>query len=190
MSLGCPLIGTIERALETICENAPVLGGIGIVENFYDRTADVEGFSITDLPAAEERLLRSANEYMPMLPFDDIDVFVVEEIGKDISGAGMDTNVIRRYQVLNTSNLESPAIKHIMVLGLTEPTHGNGHGLADITTTETAVALDQVYTNALTSSSLAKARLPIALPSPEHAVMAAVTTIGTYGSETARIVWI
>lgn len=187
-------IETIERALDIIRENAPVLGGIGIVENFYDRTADIEGIPITALPDAEEHLLETAKECMPTLPFDDIDVLVVEEIGKDVSGAGMDTNVIGRYQVLNTDDPERPAIKRIVVFGLTEATHGNGQGigLADITTTETAAALDldQMYTNALTSSSLAKARLPVALPSAEHAVMAAVATIGTYVPETARIMWI
>lgn len=187
-------VETIERALEVISENTPVLGGVGIVENFYDRTAHVEGIPITELPDAEEHLLEKANDWMPTLPFDDIDLLVVEEIGKDVSGAGMDTNVIGRYHVLNTEDPERPAIKRIVVLGLTEATHGNGQGigLADLTTTDTisALDLDQVYTNALTSSSLSKARLPVALPSAEHAVMAAVATIGTYVPETARIVWI
>jgi hypothetical protein len=185
---------TIERALTVIHENAPVLGGVAIVENFYDRTAHIEGVPIADLPEAEEPLLAKANEYMPTLPFDDLDILVVEQIGKDISGAGMDTNVIGRYQVLNTDDPETPAIKRIVVLGLTEATHGNGQGigLADITTAETASALDldQVYTNALTSSSLSKARLPVVLPSPEHAVLTAVATIGSYDPESVRIVWI
>lgn len=187
-------VETIECALEVIRENAPVLGGVAIVENFYDRTAHVEGVPIADLPEAEEPLLAKANEYMPTLPFDDLDILVVEKIGKDVSGAGMDTNVIGRYQVLNTDDPDTPAIKRIVVLGLTEATHGNGQGigLADITTAETtsALNLDQVYTNALTSSSLSKARLPIVLPSTEHAVMAAVATIGSYDPESVRIVWI
>lgn len=187
-------VETIERALSVIRENAPVLGGVAIVENFYDRTAHVEGVPIARLPDAEEPLLERANEYMPRLPFEDLDVLVVEEIGKDVSGTGMDTNVIGRYQVLNTDDPALPAIKRIVVLGMTEATHGNGQGigLADLTTSETASSLDldEMYTNALTSSSLSKARLPVVLPSPEHTVTAAVASIGSYDPESVRIAWI
>src|SRR5947208_2743804 len=70
--------------------------GLGVVENGYDETAHVEAFSAADLEAGERRLLKDARGWMARLPFSPIDVLVVEEIGKNISGSGMDTNVIGR----------------------------------------------------------------------------------------------
>jgi hypothetical protein len=184
----------IEAALDVIREETPLLGGVAIVENFYDRTAEVEGIPVESLPDAEEPLLERAYEYMPTLPYDELDLLVVDEIGKDVSGAGMDTNVVGRYRVLNTDDPETPDIKRIVVRGLTEATHGNGLGvgLADVTTREVADELDlsQVYTNALTSSSLRKASVPVVAPNDRLAVSAALSTIGVYDPEEVRIAWI
>jgi len=184
----------IEAAFEVVREEVNLLGGVAIVENFYDRTALVEGIPAGELPAAEHDLLETAYEYMPTLPYDDLDALIVDRIGKDVSGAGMDTNVIGRYQVLNTDDPETPDIDRIAVLGLTEATHGNGNGigLADLTTVDVAESLDleQVYANALTSSSLSKARVPVALPTERQALTAAVSSAGPYDPETARIAWI
>ncbi|WP_251328455.1 lactate racemase domain-containing protein [Haloplanus pelagicus] len=187
-------VPVIEAGFEVIRDAAPLVGGIAIVENFHDRTAAIEGVPADALPDAEEPLKAAADEYMPTLPYDDIDVLVVDRIGKDISGAGMDTNVTGRYRVLNTDDPETPAIDRIVVRGLTEATHGNGNGLgvADLTTRRVVdeLDLDQVYTNALTSNSLRKAKLPVVLPDDERAVAAALSTIGTYDPETVRVAWI
>lgn len=187
-------VETITAAIDVIREEAPVLGGIAIVENFHDHTAHIEGIPIEELPEAEKPLLEKAYEYMPTLPYDELDVLVVDEIGKDISGAGMDTNVTGRYELLNTTDQNPPAIKRIVVCGLTEATHGNGHGIgsADLTTEAVADELDlaQMYTNALTSGSLSKARVPMALPTQRQAITAAVETIGTYTPESLRMAWI
>ncbi len=187
-------VDTIERALDVVRANAPVVGGVAVVENFHDRTAAVEGVPAGDLPDAEADLLERATEYFPTLPVDDLDALVVEEIGKDVSGSGMDTNVIGRYGVVNASDPDAPDIDRIVVLGLTETTHGNGHGigLADLTTTD-AVAeldLDGMYTNALTSGSLSRSAIPVALPSERHALRAAVATVGQYDPAEARIAWV
>ncbi|MFC6941725.1 DUF362 domain-containing protein [Salinirubellus sp. GCM10025818] len=186
-----PVLGA---AFEVVRREVDLLGGVAIVENFEDRTAEVEGVPASDLPEAETALLERAYEYMPTLPYDELDVLVVEEIGKDVSGAGMDTNVIGRYEVLNAEEPESPDIKRILVLGLTEATHGNGQGigLADLTTVDVVeeLDLDQVYANALTSSSFSKARLPLALPNDELGLAAAVSGVGPYDPEEARIAWI
>ncbi|WP_254546818.1 DUF362 domain-containing protein [Halomarina pelagica] len=184
----------IEAALDVVTEHSPVVGGVAIVENFFDETALVEGVPVSALPDRETGLLERAYEYMPTLPYDELDVLVVDEIGKDVSGAGMDTNVIGRYRVLNADEPESPDVKRIVVRGLTEATHGNGNGigLADVTTAAAVEELDlhQVYTNALTSGSLSKARLPVVLPNDRLALLAAVSTIGPYDPETVRIAWI
>jgi hypothetical protein len=187
-------VDTIERALDVVRSNAPVIGGVGIVENFHDRPAHIEGIPAPDLPETEAGLLRRAKEYLPTLPFDDLDVLVVEEIGKDVSGSGMDTNVVGRYRVLNAVEPGSPDIDRIVALGLTDATHGNGHGigLADLTTTDVAAELDldQMYTNALTSGSLSRSAIPVALPSPSHALRAAVGSLGQYRPDEARLAWI
>jgi hypothetical protein len=187
-------VPVIRSAFEVIREEVDLLGGVAIVENFEDETAEIEGIPGEDLPDAEAALLERAYEYMPTLPYDDLDVLVVERIGKDVSGAGMDTNVIGRYQVLNADEPETPRIKRILVLGLTEATHGNGQGigLADLTTVDVVeeLDLDQVYANALTSSSFSKARLPLALPTDELALTAAVSGVGPYDPGTTRIAWI
>lgn len=187
-------VPVLAAAYEVIRAEAPLLGGIAIVENFHDRTARVEGVPASALPDAEEPLLELADEYMPTLPFDELDVLVVDRIGKDVSGAGMDTNVVGRYSVLNADDPERPDVKRIVVRGLTEATHGNGNGigLADVTTRAVAeeLDLDQVYTNALTSGSLSKAKLPVVLPDDERAVAAALSTIGTYDPDDVRVAWI
>ncbi len=187
-------VPAITDALEAVREGVEVLGGIAIVENFEDRTAHVEGIPENALPEREAELLERAREYMPTLPYDDLDALVVDRIGKDVSGTGMDTNVIGRYEVLNADDPETPDIDRVVVRGLTEATHGNGQGigLADLTTTAVAEELDleQVYTNALTSGSLSKARLPVALPTGELALIAAVSSIGSYDPETVRMAWI
>ncbi|CAJ53312.1 lactate racemase domain-containing protein [Haloquadratum walsbyi] len=187
-------VDTIERALEIICDTVRVIGGIGIVENFHEQTAHIDGIPADKLPEAETSLLTRAESYLPTLPFDDLDVLIIEKIGKDISGAGMDTNVVGRYRVLNADNPDTPAISRIVVLGLTETTHGNGQGigLADITTANVVSELDfeQTYTNALTSASVSKAHLPLVMPSERHAIQAALGTIGQYDPQTARIAWI
>ncbi|RRJ31838.1 lactate racemase domain-containing protein [Halocatena pleomorpha] len=187
-------VKALEQAFSVVRERTPFLGGIAIVENFNDRTAAVESLRATALPDGETALLERAAKQMPTLPYDDLDVLVVEKIGKDISGAGMDTNVIGRYQVLNTEDPATPDIDRIVVLGLTESTHGNGQGigLADVTTRNVVEQLDfdQMYTNALTSSSLSKARLPVVLPDEEHALRGAVSTVGPYDPRTIRVAWI
>jgi hypothetical protein len=187
-------VPVIEAAYAVVRESTPLLGGIAVVENFHDRTAAVEGVPAADLPDAEEPLKAAADDYMPTLPYDDLDVLVVDRIGKDVSGAGMDTNVIGRYRVLNDDDPASPSIDRIVVRGLTEATHGNGNGigLADLTTRAAVedLDLDQVYTNALTSNSLRKATVPVVLPDDQRAIVAALSTIGTYDPETVRMAWI
>jgi hypothetical protein len=187
-------VDTIERALDVVRANAPVIGGVAVVENFHDRTAHVEGVAASGLPDAEADLLERAEQYLPTLPFDDLDALVVEEIGKDVSGSGMDTNVTGRYGVVNAADLSTPDIDRIAVLGLTEATHGNGHGigLADVTTAGVASELDleQMYTNALTSGSLSRSSIPIVVPSDRHALRAAVATAGRYDPAETRVAWV
>ncbi len=187
-------VPTIETFLSVVAAETPLLGGIALVENFDEETAHVEAIPVDAFLEREPALLERARREMPTLPTDEVDLLVVDEIGKEISGAGMDTNVIGRYRVLNAPDPETPAIKLIYVRSLTEATKGNasGIGLADLTRRSVIEDLDfgKTYANAITSGSLSKVKLPMVAPDDELAVQIALGALGGYDPSTARIVWI
>ncbi|GGO01566.1 DUF362 domain-containing protein [Haloarcula pellucida] len=187
-------VETLEPALSVITEAAPLLGGVAVVENFEEEIAAVEAVPAESFVDREPELLELANEEMPTLPVDEIDLLVVDELGKEVSGAGMDTNVIGRYRVLNAPDPEDPSIKLIYARGLTEATKGNGNGigLADLTREAAVDQLDlqKTYANAFTSGSLAKAKLPVVTPDDEFAIRTALSALGGYDPDTVRILWI
>jgi hypothetical protein len=131
---------------------------------------------------------------MATLPVEAVDLLVVDELGKDVSGAGMDTNVVGRYRVLNAPDPDTPDIELIYARRLTERTKGNGNGigLADLTRRAAVECLDlrKTYANALTSGSLAKATLPIVAPDDECALRIALAALGGDDPDRARVVWI
>jgi len=129
---------------------------------------------------------------MATLPVDDIDLLAVDELGKEISGAGMDTNVIGRYRVLNAPDPENPDIDVIYVHGLTEATKGNGNGigLADFTRQFAVDHTQKTYANVLASGSLAKAKLSVVAPDDELALRVSLAALGGYDPDTVRIIWI
>jgi len=166
--------------------------GLGIVENGYDETARVEAFSAADLEAGERRLLKDAREWMARLPFSPIDVLVVEEIGKNISGAGMDTNVIGRPSNPHEPFPADPKILWIVALDLTEESGGNATGIgnAEFTTRRLRDKIDWKKTaiNCLTACAPNGARLPLAFDSDREAVESALSCIGLTPPEQARVI--
>ncbi|KAA9396724.1 DUF362 domain-containing protein [Haloarcula sp. CBA1130] len=187
-------VETLEAALPVVESALPLVGGVALVENFHEETAHVEAIPAGSFTDREPALLERAYGEMATLPVDDIDLLVVDELGKDVSGAGMDTNVIGRYRVLNAPDPDEPAIKLLYARGLTEATKGNGTGigLADITRRAAVDQLDlqKTYANALTSGSTAKAKLPLVAPDDEFAIRTALSALGGYDPDTVRIVWI
>ena len=187
-------VETLTAALDVIEREVPLLGGIALVENFDEEIGHLEAVPAGSFLDREPELLERAYESMPMLPVDDVDLLVIDEIGKEISGAGMDTNVIGRYRVLNAPDPETPDIDLIYVRGLTEATKGNGNGigLADLTRKAAVEQLDlkKTYANALTSGSLAKSKLPVVAPDDEFALRTGLAALGGYDPETVRVVWI
>ncbi len=183
-----PEIGSI------ILDKIPVLFGLGIVENIYDEIACIEACLPSKFYETEVRLLKKAKKYMARLPFDNIDLLIVDEIGKNISGTGMDTNVIGRIMFIGEKEPEKPKITRIVVLDLTEISHGNavGIGLADFTTQNVIHKLDTqaMATNAITAMTPEKARLPVSLATDRAAVEAALQTIGAIEALAARVVHI
>src|SRR3989442_7672997 len=125
----------------------PLGFGLGMVENGYEGTARLEAFTAATLEEGERRLLKDAREWMARLPFSPMDVLIVEEIGKNISGAGMDTNVIGRPSNPHEPFPADPKILWIVALDLTEESYGNATGIgnADFTTDRKSTRLNSSH---------------------------------------------
>jgi hypothetical protein len=181
----------IPQAARLIIEHASVPFGVAIVEDGYDQTAIIHLIEADRFQEEEKALLQQAEAFMPKLPVDDLDVLIVDEIGKNISGTGMDTNVIGRLKIRGEAPFERPRIKQIVVLGLTEASHGNaiGLGLADLTTKKVTEQIDyhSFYINVLTSTFVERGKVPIALYSDREAIQAAIATCWLQSYENVRL---
>jgi hypothetical protein len=166
--------------------------GVGVVENGYDETAHIEAFRPEDLEAGERRLLKSAREWMARLPFSPIDVLVVEEMGKNISGSGMDTNVIGRPSNPHEPFPNDPRILWIVTLDLTDESYGNavGIGNADFTTRRLVEKIDMKPTliNAITACAPGGAKVPATFETDREAVETALSCIGLTPPDKARVI--
>jgi hypothetical protein len=166
--------------------------GLGVVENGYDETAEIEAFTAAELEAGERRLLKSAREWMAKLPFSPIDVLIVEEIGKNISGSGMDTNIIGRPTNPFEPFPADPKILWIVALDITEESYGNATGLgnADFTTRRLVDKIDMKATliNCITACAPWGARIPATYESDREAIETALDCIGLTPPERARVV--
>jgi len=171
---------------------ARIAFGLGIVENGYDETAKVEAFLPADLEAGERALLREAKAWMARLPFEHVDLLVVDEMGKDISGAGMDSNIIGRHGTFFEPPFPSPKITFIVVCDLTPHTNGNATGIgnADFTTRRLVNKIDwnATYINCLTACSPAGAKLPPVLETDRDAIAVALSCLGLERIDDARVV--
>ncbi len=172
--------------IEAVCKGAlkhsPILMGIAIVENSYDDTADIVGVSKENWFEQEEELLKKSKSMMPRLPISEIDLLIVEEMGKTFSGTGMDPNIIGRWRIEGVPEPKVPKIKRIAVLDLVEQSFGNaqGVGLADFTTEKLVNKIDRraTYTNAMTSTYLQRAMLPFIYETEKEAIKNALQSLG------------
>jgi hypothetical protein len=176
-------------------ETGKVLVGLAILENAYDQTARLVGVAAEDIGVAgEAALLVEAKALMASLPFDDIDVLVVDEMGKNISGTGMDTNIIGRMMIRGVPEFARPNVRIIVVRDLTNESHGNGAGigLADVMTRRGAAKLDlrATYINGLTSGigGAQRVQMPIIMPTDVDAICAGVLMCGRGDPENVRLV--
>ena len=140
---------TFQKIVETVglevMKRCPILFGLGTVENAFHDPCVIRAFNPEDILEGEKGLLKIAKERLAQLPFDEIDVLIVDQIGKDIAGTGMDTNVTGRNFDLLGDFTTRPKVKRVFVRDLTEKTEGNatGIGLADFTTTRLVEKMDK-----------------------------------------------
>jgi len=183
-----PEVGTF------LLENTKVALGIALLENAYEQTARVVGVEPHDLLAVEPVLLDEARVLMARLPFDQIDVLIVGELGKNYSGTGLDPNVIGRQRIEAMPDLVRPVVTRLAVLDLSVETHGNavGIGLADLTTDRFVSGIDPVpmRVNCFTSNFLTRARVPLSLPTDRDVIAACLDTCWRTEWSHARVAFI
>ncbi len=187
----------IRSMAGVVLRAAPVLGGLAILENQFHNTARLVVLPREEMETAEDALLAEARAMMPLLPFEEIDLLIVDRMGKNISGAGMDPNVIGRsvqgYSAsLGREGRGAPFIRRIFVRDLTPETHGNavGIGLADVTTTRLVRAMDARVTsiNALTALTPQCAKIPIYFDTDREAIDLTLASLALFEPLATRIV--
>jgi len=182
----------LPEAGKLIAEKTNIVMGLAVLENAHHKTAEVHALHQEEFYTQEKILLEKAKDLLPRLPFKEIDALIVEEIGKDISGVGMDTNVTGRFWMPNESDPRAPHIKKIAVLDLSEATHGNaiGIGLADVTTRRAFEKIDyhQTYVNCLTQGSGETGKIPPFLANDRDAIATAIRISGPVDPTEARVI--
>jgi hypothetical protein len=185
----------IEAVAARVLDVCRVCGGLAILENAEDETAMVEAVRPEEFGTREPQLLKLANDWLPRLPFTDVDLLIVDRIGKNISGVGMDANVVgRKFNDHAATAQDSVRCRRIMVRGLTAETAGNGTGIgmAEFTTRRAVEQIDPVITriNCITGNHPEAAMIPITFDTDREAIEAALTTIGMIAPRDARIIQI
>jgi len=168
----------VPETARLVFEKVNVLGGVASVENALEDVSHLEVVPGDRIASREPELMRLSRSLMPRIPFDRLDVLVVDYLGKDISGMGMDPNVTGRYAVRHIVDPRNP--KKLAVLRLTELTHGNacGLGVADVTTRAVVENVDyqKYWTNVVASTELTNGKTPIWVPDDRSAIARAIAT--------------
>jgi hypothetical protein len=161
-----------------ILATGKILLGLAVVENALDQICRVRAALPGDIEAVERELLVEATRRMPRLPVDALDVLIVDQMGKDVSGVGLDTNIIGRMRVFGQEEPHGPVIKALVVTDLTEASHGNavGVGLADVITRRLFDKIDAAATseNVVTSTFLERGRVPLVAETDREALRIAL----------------
>ena len=174
-----------------ILEKAPILCGIGILENAYDKTCRISAAAPKDFKKIDQGLLQECKEILPQLPVQDVDILMVQEMGKNISGTGMDTNIVGGILEYDPGEYTPPNIKRIVLLDLTAETNGNalGIGRADLITKKVYEKLDlnATYTNTITATFLDRAKIPVVIDTEKEAFEVALKTIWNLPGTAPRV---
>ncbi|MFM7095930.1 MAG: lactate racemase domain-containing protein [Gemmataceae bacterium] len=170
----------LPETAKVILEKTNFLGGLAVLENAHEHTAKLQFVSNSNLMDVEPKLLDEARQLLGKLPFHDIDLLVVGEIGKNYSGAGIDPNVVGRLLIEGQNDFETPKIIRMCALDLSPESHGNGTGvgIADLTTDRLLASIDPVpfRMNNLTACFLWRSKLPIAFPNDKQCIITGLET--------------
>jgi hypothetical protein len=187
----------LRASAKTVLASVPVFGAVALLEDQHHQTAVVEVIRPENIVQQEDLLFQKAQSLLARLPFEDIDLLIIDRMGKDISGSGMDTNVIGRdiagyLSSLHPGGTITPRVARILVRDITPASNGNGVGigLADFTTARLVKALNLQYTymNGLTSLGLIPAKIPIYFDNDREAVEAALTSLAVADRGDLRVV--
>ncbi|MDX2052111.1 MAG: DUF362 domain-containing protein [Polyangiaceae bacterium] len=189
------------KVLQTVArvklEKAPFIGSVALIENQRHELQRIEVVRAEAIEQREPELLNEARALMPQLPTDDVDLLIVDYMGKNISGAGIDPNVIGRdcfgyFSSLIQEPTRKPFIRRIFVRDLTPETHGNavGIGVADFATSRLVRAIDYptMYMNTLTSQAILAAKIPIHFETDKDVLAHALATLALPDTRTARVI--
>lgn len=180
----------LPAVAKVILEQAPILFGLGLLENAYDETCRIAAIPADSILAEEPALLDEARALMPRILFDDLDVLVVDRIGKNISGDGMDPNITGTFMTpFASGGIKS---RRVTVLDLTDETHGAapGMGMAHTSTRRlfNKIDFEETYPNAITCTELNFAKIPIILANDREAIQCALRTAVGADRSSPRIV--
>ncbi|GIQ68836.1 DUF2088 domain-containing protein [Xylanibacillus composti] len=179
----------VPKMANILIQKLPILFGVGIVENAYDQTCRIEVVAAAEMEAREPELLEEAKSRMPRIPFEQLDVLIIDYIGKNISGDGMDPNITGRYPTPYAHG--GPDVSKMVVLDLTAESHGNANGVgtADFTTRRLVDKTDwpATYANGLTSTVCAPTKMATVLENDRDAIKAAIKTCNILDYTTCRL---
>jgi len=185
---------TILGAANFLIDSGRVAMGLAIVENGYDETAMLVGLAPDEIVTVEKKLIQQARDLMGSIPFREVDCLIVDYIGKDVSGAGMDSNITGRKfrEGEGSSSVHAPEVLRIFVRDLTEKSQGNatGIGAADVTTRRVVEKIDRgaTYMNALTAKVTAGCKIPPYFDTDAVALAWVLNTVGLTEPEDTKVV--
>jgi 3D (Asp-Asp-Asp) domain-containing protein len=177
-----------------VLKKVPIIFGIALIEDAFENIAEIKALIPSEIIDQEKELLKKSKEIMARINIPEIELLIVSEIGKNISGNGLDPNVVGRFRGKQKNDLKAPNIKRIIILDLSEKTHGNaiGIGYADITVKSLVDKIDfpVSYTNAITSGDIYDVKIPLIMNTEKEAIALGVKMINHDYPFQARVVQI
>ncbi len=189
------LEAVIREVGRQVLASGKILGGLAVLEDAYHHTAKLDAVPSEEMEAREERNLELVKSWMPRIPVPEVDLLIVDQMGKDISGSGMDAKVINRtvYGECNVWDT-APKVHRVFVRGLSPLSHGNavGIGMAEVTTTRVVESVDweATYVNGLTSNAFGSIRTPVHFATERECMERVWPTVGKFDPAELRIAWL
>ena len=185
----------IIRFSNRILKELPIIGGIGLLENSYDQILEISAANPENFQDIDRELLIKSKKVLPRLPVNNIDLLIIKEIGKNISGTGMDSNIVGGIPMVANKggdNLIIPQIKEILVFDLSAESNGNAHGIGWATAITkklyNKIDFKSTYINSITSGFLWKSRIPMVFPTEKDAITTCLKVLGDFRKQELRIV--